>query len=301
MTVSMAAKSAGKAHDDASSQTFPFKLAAVDLDGTLLAPDKTIPAANLAAVQKLNSLGCQVILASGRRHEDILPIYHELHLDAPIISSDGILVKQPLTEKVIYEQLVGDELTRTLISEGLAAGLALFVYHAESAFYSESNDLTHRYQAITRSRKPILHKNLHTLDGSRVHKVVWCGPVQKLLAEQKRLSALYKDRLVVCESDPGYLEFMPLLSGKYAALSHLAGHLGISDRATLAFGDNWNDVEILQRVGFGVAMTHGSAAARQAAHAVAPDGDEAESFSRGVQLVLDKFAPELANTQGPGL
>ncbi|MBU6452942.1 MAG: Cof-type HAD-IIB family hydrolase [Cyanobacteria bacterium REEB67] len=270
---------------------FPFRLAAVDLDGTLLAPDKTIPKANFEAVHLLRSLGCEVILASGRRHEDILPIYHELNLDAPIISSDGILVKQPLSEEVFYEQLIEPAVAQGLIKEGLERGYSIFVYHAESAFYSEHDDLTSRYQAITRSRKPILHRNLHTLNGTRIHKIVWCGNPSKLLFEQKRLAELFQKQLVVCESDPGYLEFMPLLSGKYAALSHLAEHLGVPAHSTLAFGDNWNDVEILSRVAFGVAMTHASLEARQAAKAVAPDGDEAESFSRAVNLVLDKFSP----------
>jgi Cof subfamily protein (haloacid dehalogenase superfamily) len=270
---------------------FPFRLAAVDLDGTLLAPDKTIPKANFDAVHLLRSLGCEVILASGRRHEDILPIYHELHLDAPIISSDGILVKQPLSEEVFYEQLIEPAVAQGLIKEGLERGYSIFVYHAESAFYSEHDDLTSRYQAITRSRKPILHRNLHTLNGTRIHKIVWCGNPSKLLFEQKRLAELFQKQLVVCESDPGYLEFMPLLSGKYAALSHLAERLGVPAHSTLAFGDNWNDVEILSRAAFGVAMTHASVEARQAAKAVAPDGDEAESFARAVNLVLDKFSP----------
>ena len=44
---------------------FPFRLAAVDLDGTLLAPDKTIPQANVDAVHTLRNLGCEVILGLG--------------------------------------------------------------------------------------------------------------------------------------------------------------------------------------------------------------------------------------------
>jgi len=270
---------------------FPFRLAAVDLDGTLLAPDKTIPRANLQAINELRSLGCEVILASGRRHEDILPVYHELDLSAPVISSDGILVKQPLSEEVIYEQLLEPAVARELIREGLERGYSLFVYHAESAFFSGHDELTGAYQAITRSRKPILHRNLLGLTGARIHKIVWCGSPGKLKFEEKRLSELFQKQMVVCESEPGYLEFMPLLSGKFAALSHLAQELGVPEHSTLAFGDNWNDVEILSRVAYGVAMTHASADAKAAAKAVAPEGDPAESFARAVNLVLDKFSP----------
>ncbi|MBS2009711.1 MAG: HAD family hydrolase [Cyanobacteria bacterium SZAS TMP-1] len=270
---------------------FPFRLAAVDLDGTLLAPDKTIPQANVEAIRTLRALGCEVILASGRRHEDILPVYHELDLDAPVISSDGILVKQPLSEEIIYEQVVDPAVARELIREGLENDYSLYVYHAESAFYSHHDEYTARYQTVTRSRKPILHKNLTGLTGTRVHKVVWCGPEAKLRFEQKRLAELFQKQLIVCQSEGGYLEFMPLLSGKFAALNHLATQLGVPEHSTLAFGDNWNDVEILSRVAYGVAMSHASEEAKAAAKAVAPAGDEGESFARAVNLVLDKFSP----------
>jgi len=271
---------------------FPYRLAAVDLDGTLLSPDnKTISAANAAAITTLRELGCEVVLASGRRHEDILPVYHELDLTAPVISSDGILVKQPLSEEIFYEQLVEPAVARELIREGLEREYSIYVYHSESAFFSHHDEYTSRYQHVTRSRKPILHKNLTGLTGTKVHKVVWCGPSSKLRFEQKRLAELFQKQLIVCESEGGYLEFMPLLSGKFAALSHLAAKLGVPEHSTLAFGDGWNDVEILSKAAFSVAMSHASADARAAAKAVAPEGDPAESLARAVNLVLDKFSP----------
>ncbi|MBC8134277.1 MAG: HAD hydrolase family protein, partial [Fibrella sp.] len=44
---------------------FPFRLAAVDLDDTLLGPDKEISRANYAAIHRLVSAGVHVVLASG--------------------------------------------------------------------------------------------------------------------------------------------------------------------------------------------------------------------------------------------
>jgi hypothetical protein len=46
-------------------QTFPYDLAAVDLDDTLLGPDKLISSANRAAVRALRAFGVEVVLASG--------------------------------------------------------------------------------------------------------------------------------------------------------------------------------------------------------------------------------------------
>ncbi len=49
-------------------KTFPYRLAAIDLDDTLLGPDKQISAANLLAIQKLQGFGVEIVLASGRKH-----------------------------------------------------------------------------------------------------------------------------------------------------------------------------------------------------------------------------------------
>ena len=48
------------------NQAHGYRLAAIDLDGTLLAPDHTISPANARAVERLQAAGIEVVLASGR-------------------------------------------------------------------------------------------------------------------------------------------------------------------------------------------------------------------------------------------
>ena len=48
-----------------------FKLAAIDLDGTLLGPDHAISEANVPAVRRLQTAGAQVVLASGRHYNSM--------------------------------------------------------------------------------------------------------------------------------------------------------------------------------------------------------------------------------------
>ncbi len=66
---------------------FPYALAAIDIDDTLVGPDKKIGWENRRAVEQLQSLGCRVVLASGRRHANMLPFCHELGLDDYVVSS----------------------------------------------------------------------------------------------------------------------------------------------------------------------------------------------------------------------
>ena len=69
---------------------FPYRLAAVDIDDTLVGPDKRVGAANRAAVQQLRGCGCRVVLASGRRHANMLPFHRELGLDDYVVSCQGV-------------------------------------------------------------------------------------------------------------------------------------------------------------------------------------------------------------------
>jgi hydroxymethylpyrimidine pyrophosphatase-like HAD family hydrolase len=50
-------------NDSRGTTAFPFRLAAIDLDGTLLGPDKTISPENIAAVDRLHQNGVTVIIA----------------------------------------------------------------------------------------------------------------------------------------------------------------------------------------------------------------------------------------------
>ncbi len=90
------------------------------------------------------------------------------------------------------------------------------------------------------------------------------------------------------------LDLMPPGVSKGWALSRLAGSLGISRLETMAIGDNWNDVDMLEWAGQGIVM--GNATIELRAHAKmrgwkqAPPNDE-----DGVAVVLER---ELARQQG---
>src|SRR6202048_4745907 len=97
---------------------FTFKLAAVDLDGTLLGPDKTISEQNAAAVRRLSQNGVKVIIASGRRHQNSVRFQRQLQLDGPIIACQGGLIRDGESGNVIEAHFLPQAVTRDIIQEG---------------------------------------------------------------------------------------------------------------------------------------------------------------------------------------
>src|SRR4051812_20566010 len=105
------------------TQPFPFKLAAIDIDDTLVGHDKRVSPANAVAVRHLLSLGCRVALASGRRHDNMLAYHRELGLDASLVSCRGGVVKCPGRGGVTHGALRPSGDAAELTGGGLAGGL----------------------------------------------------------------------------------------------------------------------------------------------------------------------------------
>src|SRR5690349_14804347 len=93
---------------------FPYRLAAVDLDDTLLGPDKQISAANLAALRALQARGVRIVLASGRRYENMLPFHQQLDLETPIVACQGAFVKDVRTGTVLHQHGLPAELAQEI-------------------------------------------------------------------------------------------------------------------------------------------------------------------------------------------
>src|SRR5688572_5053814 len=118
-----------------TNSTFPYRLAAVDLDDTLLGPNKIISTANAEAIQRLRAAGVTVALASGRRHEYMVRFHRQLGLQGIIVSCNGAQVRDAETDEVFHEMLLPAERAARVIEAGNALGLTQNYYHTDGAVY----------------------------------------------------------------------------------------------------------------------------------------------------------------------
>jgi len=70
-----------------------LKLIALDLDGTLMSPDKTISQENINAIHELQNSGNIVMICSGRAPEDIKALLNKYNLVCPVVGSNGTIVE----------------------------------------------------------------------------------------------------------------------------------------------------------------------------------------------------------------
>jgi hypothetical protein len=85
-------------------------------------------------------------------------------------------------------------------------------------------------------------------------------------------------------SHPRFLEFVAPGVTKGFALRWLAHHSGIPLAATMAIGDQLNDLEMIRAAGVGVAMAGAPAVVQEAARLIAPPAEE-----DGVALIIEEW------------
>ena len=71
------------------NQYMNYQVIALDLDGTLLTPEKTILPASLSALQNARKSGAKVVIVTGRHFVAIHPFYQALELNTPAICCNG--------------------------------------------------------------------------------------------------------------------------------------------------------------------------------------------------------------------
>src|SRR5690348_13328323 len=83
-----------------------IRLLAIDIDGTLLNPQKQITPRTQAAIQAAQQQGIIVTLATARRYINTAPIAAELGIAIPVILCDGALIIAHPDGEVLHTQVL---------------------------------------------------------------------------------------------------------------------------------------------------------------------------------------------------
>ena len=268
-----------------STNNFPYRLAAIDIDDTLVGPDKRISPENAAAVRRLIDAGCRVVLASGRRHDNMLPFHAQLHLDTPLVSCHGALAKTPAGD-ILHHALIRSADAAAVVADGLALDLTVMHWSTHNGIRAHARTpLVDRY--ATDCADPVPVSDLRQLAHEPAEKITWGArseTINSLLFEMRRR---YRDKLTVLITDDWFLEFMHPHATKAAGVAAVAKSMNIESHEVLAFGDGNNDAPMLAWAGLGIAMPHARPSALRAANLTAPEGHPESALARAIAMVFD--------------
>ena len=245
-----------------------------DIDGTFLTNDKRTTEVTAQAVRDLLARGIPFVLVSARMPEAIYPITRRVGVTIPIISYSGgyVLTEQ---EEVLFDRRMAAADTAGIIGaiERKAPQVTLN-YYAGRHWYVRGVDKRVQYEMdITGAQAEIVPFEELSLRGEAASKLLVMGEPEDCSRLQRELSAAFTGLNVVL-SAPFLLEIMDASVSKATGIKVLLEHFGIKAGEALAFGDNYNDVEMLDLAGTGVAMGNAPEAVKAHAAAVTESNEE---------------------------
>jgi Cof subfamily protein (haloacid dehalogenase superfamily) len=260
-----------------------FRLVAVDLDGTARSRRFGITAGVRDAVAAARGRGVRVCVATGRMWRSAEPWVRALGADPPVILYNGGEVFDFGTGRRLYD--------RRLPREAARAALALVardpeiqphVYVNDQVYVERPHPLTEAYAADDGLAWQVVPAFDRVLD-AEPHKILVVGTPERMQALAAAIAAAALPVHAV-QSEPTYLEVLPLGISKGTALGELCAAVGVPLQAVIAIGDNWNDLEMIEAAGLGVAMGHAPPGVRARADYVCGTAEE-----EGVREVLERF------------
>ena len=256
-----------------------------DLDGTLLTHQKELLPANAEAVARLHELGGTFVPCSGRAvtgiPKDVLglpsvryvvcangAVINELTPEGPRVLRRVCMPREKVLE--LYEAFTRFDVTFDVFLEGQAYAEE-FRYRDLSRFIPDPAN-----EAMFRAtRKQVDMTIPELLEGyPEVEKIVcfW----RDLDVRAQLIGMVDADPSIVWStSASGNIEINDVNATKGTGLAWLCEHVGVDVSQAVAFGDDLNDIPMLQVAGDGVAMANAKPEAKAVANHVTLDCDHA--------------------------
>jgi Cof subfamily protein (haloacid dehalogenase superfamily) len=229
-------------------------LCAIDLDDTLLGPDHKLSQRNATAIKKVVEAGVVVLIASGRMYAASLPTAKELQLDAPIICYNGAMVKHPFTGETWMEESVAPAVAGDLMDYCRQAGLQLNFYWQDLLYTAAYTPWLELYHNRTGAPLEVRSDFYSFLKGIAPTKLIIVDDPERIDQLLPEMRDRYGASIYVTKSNKEYLEFLPPGANKGSALAFVADRYGVTAAETIAFGDSWNDLPMLNWAGLSVAV-----------------------------------------------
>ena len=269
----------------------PIRLAALDLDGTTLHSDKSLSEYTIQTLEKAHDQGIHIVVASGRSFASLPEQVIQFPWAEYAITSNGAAVYEVHTRKRLRECRLKPEVVEKLLAiakenqvmvEGFVNGVP---YSARAYVENPISFGASLYSVpyVKSTRRPVEdifaflleHKEeLDSLDiivGDARTKAT----LRKLVTEQ--VQGIY-----LTSSVPTLLEIADEKAGKAAALAFLAEYLQIPQKATVAFGNAENDIDMICWAGIGVAVENSPEEVRRAADEITETND-ADGVARWIE------------------
>ncbi|PLR78863.1 Cof-type HAD-IIB family hydrolase [Bacillus sp. V3-13] len=231
-------------------------LIALDLDGTLLKDDKTISEKTKGVLNKAREQGHVVMIATGRPFRSSEIYYHELGLDTPIVNFNGAFIHHPLdTSWGVYHSPMDIEVAKDIIE-------ALDAFHFHNIIAEVIDDVfIHYHDEKLLDVFSLGNPNITT---GNLREFLKDSPTSMLIHTDEDHVRTIRDHLSDVHAEvidhrrwaaPWHvIEIVKFGLNKAVGLKRACDYFQIAPENVIAFGDEDNDLDMLEFAGRGIAM-----------------------------------------------
>lgn len=229
-----------------------YKLIAVDIDGTMLNSKSQLTERTVKAVKSLIKKGAYFVLSTGRPYQGITKFIDALGLqNMPYILYNGAMVM--IGGEIVYSLTIPAE-TATEISNEAHKRNSTQICWSNNQLYAEKDcEKVTFYKSIS-GVEPVIVKDLTELSDQGITKFVWYDDKDLTARYFAEMESLMGDKINVHPSRIDFLEFVNKNCSKAVAMQIIMDRLGLERAETVAVGDGFNDLPMLEYAGLGVAM-----------------------------------------------
>jgi len=286
-----------------------YKFIAIDIDGTLLNSAGELTNYTIHTIKKITDMGIKVVLTSGRVTDSVRGIASQLNTDKHMICDNGATIIDLNTNEVVFSSYIDKGTILKLVDFCITNNVYYMVFtnkeiivkdlkHMAFAFYQQRHHLKDEATGISQIKFAGLDY-IHSVRDpfTRIiicdeDRAIYNSIVQMLKSfdDIELLAAPHVSNKLVKDGDKevllsySYAEILAKGTNKWTAIKELATKLGIKREEIIAIGDNFNDIEMIQNAGLGIAMNNGSPVAKEVARVIAPSNDD-----DGVAKVIERY------------
>ena len=246
-----------------------YRLIALDVDGTILTNERRLADRTRVAVARAGEAGAHVTLATGRMFPSAQRASLQLDIGTPIASSQGAYIADPVSGEVFHHLPLTEAMALKALPPVCASGMQVAAYDETGVYVDEMTPWAEAYAERT-GTNVFAVGSLESVAARGLTRLVVVGDDREIELLEGTLIPELSPALYVTRSLPYYCEILHPDAGKDRALAWLCDHLGVRRDETLAFGNGYNDVRMLEWAGLGVAVADAVPEVLEVADRVAP-------------------------------
>ena len=261
----------------------PYKLIALDVDGTIRSHDRPTSERTRRTIEKVERAGAIVTIATGRSYKSGASAASDVNLTAPIVTFQGAHIADPRTGEVLWHVPLTYDMTTAALDALTGWNEVQFAgYLGDEIFVTEFTEWARAYGERTGVGVRVVDYEEFT--SRAMSRIVVHGADDEIECLERILKDLFDDEMYITRSLPYFCEILNPSGGKDKALEWLCGHLGVSRDQTIAFGNGYNDVQMLEWARMSVAVGDAVDEVLDIVDVVAPPMEQ-----DGVAQILDEM------------